>query len=109
MNSTSKKSPWLDEIPNVREIFEEVINRSKWKDLPERLKADKGTISNAFAELEKECWDRYLEYEVEVKEKWKHEGLDVLEKSLSQSRPPRGGESSELRTLSPADTFWNAR
>jgi hypothetical protein len=92
----SKESPWLDEIPKVKEIFEEVINRNKWRDLPERIKADKGAISSAFVELEKECYDRYLEYEAEVKKKWKHKGLDVLEKSLSQSRPPRGGKSSEL-------------
>jgi hypothetical protein len=86
----------LDEIPTVREIFDEVIGRSKWNDLPERIKADKGVISTSFAALERECWDRYLEYEAQVKEKWRHKGLDVLEKSLSQSRPARGGKSSEL-------------
>lgn len=80
----------------MREIFNEVLGRPKWKDLPERIKANKGIISTTFAELERECWGRYLEYEDKVKEKWRQKGLDVLEKSLSQSRPPRGGESSEL-------------
>lgn len=92
----TEESPWLEEIPKVRVIFEEVIRRDKWKDLDAKIKSKEIGISTAFVDLEAECYSRYLQYEAEVKKKWKDSGLDVIEKSLRQSRAPRGGESSEL-------------
>jgi hypothetical protein len=93
----SKDSPWLDEIPSVKEIFNEVLSRPRWKGLATRIKADPRTIGTVFPQLEKEAWDRYNEYEAAVKEKWKSKkSLDILENSLRQGRQPRGGYSSEL-------------
>ena len=93
----TKDSPWLDEIPSVKEIFQErVLGRPRWKDLAERIKADPKAIGVIFPLLEKECWDRYNEYEAKVREKWKGKiGPDVLEESLRQGRQPRGGYSTE--------------
>ena len=87
----------MDEIPSVKEIFNEILSRTKWKDLATRVKADPRIIGTVFPQLEREAWDRYNEYEATVKEKWKSKkSLDVLENSLRQGRQPRGGYSSEL-------------